>query len=79
MAIEEIPNSIHGLLVRELRDIANAIESKPASCIITRIPTNSHGTSYRIITGFERDDWGRYSVNVTELIWSLSSRVPPQE
>jgi len=63
-------------IVRLLRDFANAIESKPDSCIITRIPTGDEDNgAIRIITDFERTERGIQRLVIPELTISYLSRV----
>ena len=78
MAIEAMAAlSTHGNIIRELRNIANIIESKPDSCIITVIdgPT----TIFRIQTGFEPTEDGIRSKSLTELTFSYALRILPGE
>jgi len=63
-------------IIRVLRDIANAIESKPDSCIVSRISETEDNMSIRIITDFERNDKGIQYLATTELTLAYVSRIP---
>jgi hypothetical protein len=78
MGIENMDLSTRGNLAQQLRDIANAIESKRESCIITRTTSEDKTSIYRIITGFWQDAYG-YSPLLTEVTISYPNFVSPKE